>query len=150
MPYKRDSAVVPPEAEIPRESHFGEKPDVSLLVEKEQLNYDTIIDVDTFAEKSFSVTSFIPTKGSVQQREIFFQPLLPKYPEWGEQEFKGGSIIFRIYISADGLVEQVINVQGSGNPEIDAVLARYIERWRFAPVSHKQGQWQTVKIELDK
>ncbi len=88
--------------------------------------------------------------GRSEGRQIIFQPAFLNYPEVAiQQELKGDWAIFKIYISADGLVEQLICIQVSGNPEIDAALARYIERWRFAPVAGLQGQWQTVKISLD-
>jgi hypothetical protein len=119
----------------------------SLPVEREILNPEDFIEVDIHRK-----AASMPLAGSAKRpdgrRQTIFQPPFPNYPEWVGQKFRGDYAVFKMYISAGGLVEQTINVQGSGDPEVDAVLARYIGRWRFAPVSQPSGEWQTVKINL--
>ncbi len=148
---------------------FSEKPYVSLPVKRDTLNPDSFIDVDTRQRPGFSGlsseaqaevgtatqrdSSLLQNRPSPSRsggREIIFQPPISEYPEWiDSREFKGSSVVFKIYISADGLVQEITNVQLSGNPEMDAALARYIRRWRFAPIFSLPGQWQTIKIKLD-
>lgn len=132
------------EMEAQRESS-DRLPKSSLPIEKETFNLDDFIDLDAPGKIAPFISGFSPAEIS-SQREIIFQPPYPQYPEWSQQEFRDSSVVFKVYISADGLVEQLINVQGSGNPEIDVVLARYIRKWRFAPSCEQQGQWQIVKI----
>lgn len=145
-----------PEVEFPSEalvgkiSHFKQSPHPTLAVEKEILSPDDIIDVDAPKEIAPSLLSFASTEKASAQREVIFQPPFPEYPEWlGNQEFRASSAVFKIYISSQGLVQEIVNVQASGNPEIDVVLARYVKRWRFAPAQPQEGHWQTVKINLD-
>ncbi len=128
---------------------FREGGEASFAFERETLNPDSFIDVDEPIGKVSPAATFVSAKTTARQRELLYQPPLSIYPEWTQQELKAEFVAFRIYISAKGLVEQVINVQASGNPEIDAALARYIERWRFAPAPGPQGQWQTVEISTD-
>lgn len=147
---KKDIAKLPAEADIQKSMlPFSERPGVSLLLEKEALDPDEFVDIDRLKDEPPSFTNFVSTR-LTPQREIIFKPPLPQYPEWRQQEEKGAFAIFKIYISADGLVEHSICMQGSGNPEIDAALARYIRRWRFAPVLRAKLEMQTVKINLDR
>jgi hypothetical protein len=128
-------------------NYFNQRPSISLSVERKVINPDKLIDVDKSKKRQLLLPSFTTTKYPDPQREIIFQPTFFKYLEWTEQEFKAGGAIFKIYISADGFVEQIINEQASGNPEIDAALARYIEKWRFTPTLSQSGQWQIIKID---
>jgi len=149
--YKGDFVKLPPELDVRMDmTPFGERQRTSLPAQRKVLNPDDFIDVDVSKEGIPSFESFASAKSPRAQRQIIFQPAFLNYPEVAmQQEVKGDWAIFKIYISADGLVEQLICMQVSGRPEIDAALARYIERWRFAPVAGLQGQWQTVKISLD-
>ena len=153
--YKGDFVKLPPELDARMDiTPFSERQRTSLLAQRKVLNPDDFIDVDVSKEgipyrPSPSRSGGGSGRGS-EGRQIIFQPAFLNYPEVAiQQELKGDWAIFKIYISADGLVEQLICIQVSGSPEIDAALARYIERWRFAPVAGLQGQWQTVKISLD-
>ncbi len=139
----------PAEAEIPRVSNFSARPYPYLRTEKDISGSGNIVDIDASANEGLFAASFIFQKSSGQKREIIFQPARPEYPEWTRQELKTGCVVFKIFISPDGLVQEIINLQSSANPEIDAALARYIKRWRFAPTADTQGQWQTVKLNLD-
>jgi TonB family protein len=143
-----DYVLVPSEVDIQKENHFNESPNISLPAEKKILSPDSFIDVDVHRETLPSRLSFVSKEASQPERKIVFQPSSPHYPEWVQQEFRGSFAKFTIYISSCGLVEQLICVQASGNPEIDTALARYIEKWRFAPVAGLEGQWQTVKIDI--
>lgn len=163
---KKHFVELPLEAVDQMKGHFSGRPYTSLPLERGFLNPEGIIEVDAHlrqgppslfeqrrispvasAKEDYSGPSL---KNSSQQREIIFQPSFPEYPEWiGSQEFRASPVIFKIYISGDGLVQEIINVQASGDPEIDVILARYIKRWRFAPAFSLQGQWQTVRLSLD-
>ena len=149
--YKGDFVKLPPELDARMDiTPFSERQRTSLPAQRKVLNPDDFIDVDVLKEGIPSFKSFASAKRPKTPRQIIFQPAFLNYPEVAiQQELKGDWAIFKIYISADGLVEQLICIQVSGSPEIDAALARYIERWRFAPVAGLQGQWQTVKISLD-
>lgn len=141
---------LPPEVDFLKSlNHFSESPYVSLPAEKKALDPNGFIDVDVSEEAMPSLVSLISKGTSHPERKVVSRPAFPQHPEWVQQEFRGSFASFNVYISADGLVEQLICVQASGNPEIDAGLARYIEKWRFAPVWGLEGQWQTVKISLD-
>lgn len=128
------------------DSNETQLPDLPL--ERKGVEPDELIDVDVPAQiKPFAAGS--SADESSPERVVIFQPPLPQYPEWTQQEFKKGTIVFDVYISASGLVEQLVNLEGSGNPDIDAALARYIRRWRFAPAEERDACWQNVKIDLD-
>lgn len=142
---ERDLVEFPPEAEI---NHFEQKELAFLPTEKKALNPDSFIDVDS--EPQNINLAFSRDYTGKKEREIIFQPPFVKYPEVAIQdEVKGDCAVFNVYISTSGLVEQVVNMQTSSSPEIDTALARYIEKWRFAPAPESQGQWQTIKIALD-
>lgn len=149
--YKGDFVKLPPELDTRMDiSPFSERQRTSLPAQRKVLNPDDFIDVDVSRENISSLPSPSRSAGPGEGRQIIFQPAFLNYPEVAmQQELKGDWAVFKIYISADGLVEQLICIQVSGSPEIDAALTRYIERWRFAPVAGLQGQWQTVKINLD-
>jgi TonB family protein len=145
------------EIDIQRQSPFHTRPYLSFPLERKNLDPESFIDVDMLLNRRYAKLStqtvlkqVLPAgSNSSVQREIIFQPSLPDYPEWDHSEFRGALIMFKIYISAEGLVQDVINVQASGNPGMDAALARYIRRWRFAPAFGSQGQWQTVRISTN-
>ena len=147
---KGDFVKLPPELDTQMDiTHFSERQRTSLPAQRKVLNPDDFIDVDVSKEGIPYRPSPSRSGGRSGGRQIIFQPAFLNYPEVAiEQELKGNWAGFKIYISADGLVEQLICIQVSGSPQIDAALARYIERWRFAPVAGLQGQWQTVKINL--
>lgn len=129
--------------------NFNERPYMFLPQERKILNPDAFIDVDVTVDSLPSMAGFVSQQGLQTEREIIFRPAFSHYPEWFQEKPGAGSVIFEVYISAEGLVEEVTNVQASGNPEIDAALARYIERWRFTPSAELKGQWQTIEISLD-
>lgn len=145
---QRKLAEFPPEADIHQQGLFEGSPDIFCSVQRKIFNPDSFIDVDLQKEAPPFNASSVSERFS-GQREIIFQPPLPEYPEWRQEEFLTSFAIFKIYISSQGLVEQLVCVQASGNPEIDASLARYIGRWRFAPAPGEKGQWQTARIDLD-
>lgn len=139
----------PSEIDTEGQSFFYGRPGGSLLSEKEPFNPEDFIDIDVSKKSATLLASSVSREMSLQ-REVIFRPPIPQYPEWADsQEFMGGCVIFRIYISSQGLVQVATNIQGSGNPEIDASLARYVRKLRFAPVAGQKGAWQTVKLSLD-
>lgn len=146
---KPDFAELPAGLTARNFSIFEQTPPVSLALEKISLNPDNFVELDSAKEVGLSTEEFVSTKSTLKEREVIFRPATPEYPEWTQQGFISSSVIFHVYISADGLVEETTNIQGSGNPQIDAALARYIRKWRFAPRLDKQGTWQMVKISLD-
>lgn len=147
-PQRKAFLELPFEAKAARVDGFLDMPLDSLAAEKETFAPDRfIVDVDK-QQKEFA-QSFLAKKMVSSTREIIFQPDFRAYPEWGQQALKVGAVVFNIFVSADGLVEEVVNLQASGDPEIDTALARYLRRWRFAPVPDNQGQWQRVKMRLD-
>ena len=148
---KKHFVGLPSEVDIQKQSLFYERPHISLPIEREALNPDGFIDIDAHGEERTFAASFVSINETLLQREIIFQPPIPEYPEDAttQQELKTSFVIFKIYVSDDGLVEEAINVCSCGNPEIDAALARYIRRWRFAPVAGRKRQIQTIKIDLD-
>ena len=148
--HRKHSLQFPSEADIQRANHFKASPDVFLATEKVTLSPDSFIDVDIVKDNILTTLSSLTKKTVSVGREVIFRPLLPEYPELEDsQACRAGSVVFKVYISGQGLVQEVINEQASGNPEIDAALARYIRKWRFAPACNLQGQWQSIKINLD-
>lgn len=148
----RPAALVslPAEADIHRQGFFKISPDVFLQLEKKYFRSSRFIDVDKSERKKAifkNVSSSSPVK--TKDREILFRPAFHQYPEWNTQQISRNDIVFKIYISAEGLVQQVINLRTCGNPEIDAALARYIRRWRFAPDADQRAQWQKIKLSLE-
>lgn len=112
------------------------------------VNPDELVELDHARQGNPVFSDLVPAVTSSQKREIIFQPPLPKHPEWRQQKIRADQAVFKIYISAEGLVEEVLNSESSSHPEIDAALARYLSRWRFAPAASQKGQWQTVRIGL--
>lgn len=130
-------------------SRFSQSPDALFLPEKKHIRPNNLIDIDALEKPSAIFSS--PTSEQVSaQREVIFQPPFPHFPEWmGTQKEWPDFAVFEVYISADGLVEQPVCVQGSGNPEIDARLTRYINRWRFTPLEEPESQRETLKVSLE-
>lgn len=149
LSHKRELAEVPAEIDMQGPAPFSERPYISLPLERKIFNPDTFVDVDTRQVKAFSVEDLVPPQKAAAGREVIFQPPIREYPEWaGSRQFWASSLIFKIYISADGLVQEITNVQGSGNPEIDTALARYVRKWRFAPAFDSGGQWQIIEVDV--
>jgi TonB family protein len=128
-------------------SRFLDTPTAGYFLDKQAFDPDGFI-LDADKGQEVFAQSFGAQKDSSGGREIIFQPAFSVYPEWEQHELKADNVVFKIFISAEGLVEEVTNLKTSGNPEIDAALARYIRRWRFAPASDLSGQWQRVKMKL--
>ncbi len=150
LPLKKAPVEVPAEFAIRLDSRQFSKTDEAVLRTARAVpSPDTFVDLDEPLKNTPKSTGLYSIAGQLQQRKLLYQPELFRYPEWTQQELKAKAALFKVYISANGLVEQSICVQASGNPEIDAALARYIEKWRFAPASGVNGQWQSVKIDLD-
>jgi hypothetical protein len=145
---KREFSKLFSKMDLQKEANcFNQLSPISLSIERENIDPDKFIDVDKSKKRQLLLPSFAMTEYPRAQREIIFRPTFFEYPEWSEQEFSTVEAIFKIYISADGFVEQIINEQVSGNPEIDAALARYIAKWRFTPTFDQSGQWQIIKID---
>ncbi|MFC1698433.1 TonB family protein [Candidatus Omnitrophota bacterium] len=140
---------LPAEAEIQHQINYA---GARLFVSenKQIVDPDYLIDPDVPKNELLASVNFAqPSRSASFEREVLFRPELPQYPEWAQQEFRANSAVFKIYISASGAVEEWTCLQASGNPELDANLARYIEKWRFVPAFDQQGNWQLVKIELE-
>lgn len=151
IPSKPERFVqLPVEAIVQKKSPFGDAPSRSLLDEKVAFNPDSIINVDDSIEQKLFAEHIAIAKDISDKQEIIFKPKLAKYPEWKHQQFLGNPVVFKVYVSTEGLVQEVTNLQSSGHPEIDTVLARYLKQWRFAPKGLKNnGQWQTIKLNLE-
>lgn len=129
-------------------SSFLGRPVATPQVDKEALSPDDFVgDVDR--QKEQVAQSFRQAPGEYSGREVIFQPSFQIYPEWQQRQPEAGSVVLRILVSPEGLVEEVVNVRSSGDPDIDAALARYVRRWHFAPLVEQKVQWQTVTIRLD-
>jgi len=141
---------LPAEADIKAKSYFNERPYTLLHFEKKALAADAFIDVDAPKEKMpFFGQGPVLTQERGLKRQILFRPSFPEYPEWQYYQLKGNYAVFEVCVLGDGLVGQVINVTTCGNPEIDAVLGRYLRKWRFAPSSNQKEQWQKIKLALE-
>jgi len=141
---------LPAEADIQAKSYFRGRPYTLLQFKKKALAADTFIDVDAPEKKMpFFGRSPVLTQEQGPKRQILFRPPFPEYPEWQHYQLKGNYAVFEVCVLGDGLAGQVINVKTCGNPEIDAVLARYLRKWRFAPSSEQKEQWQRIKLTLD-
>jgi TonB family protein len=131
----------------PGRGRFSQSPDALFLPGKKQFLLNSFSDIDALEKTK---TTFSSQKKVSSQREVIFRPSFPYFPEWaGAQKEWPAFTVFEVYISADGLVEQPVCLQGSGNPEIDARLIRYISRWRFTPLGEPEYQKQTVRVDLE-
>lgn len=144
-PAAKSFTVLPPEAQIQNRSH-PDNIDVTLPVEKEALDFDKIVNIDSLARGLPFAVTFCSSQTKKPQSKLLYQPPYPVLPEWQAQQPQADFTIFKVYILACGLVQQVITVYSSGNPELDAALARYVRKWRFAPMFEEEGQWQMVKV----
>ncbi len=140
---------VPAEAQINTTGFFSSVPAVLPDLEKQSMDYDQFINIDSVPLPApFLNDTELPADSG--EREVIFKPDLPEYPEWsGSQEVNSGLAVFDVYISSAGLIEQLLCVQSSGNPQLDAALTRYIRKWRFAPVDKEQNARQSIEIDLN-
>ena len=146
---KKYLAQLPQETGLTQEKYLSEICPPHLAQEKESIDPEDFINLDVFLKDTTPFDGSVSVKKFPEMRGVVFQPPFPQYPEWDELKLKSNRVIFKIYISPEGLVEEIISMQASGDPEIDAALARYVRRWRFAPVLNQQGQWQNVKLNLN-
>ncbi len=141
------NVALPKGAELKSPSRFKDRAQVKYTSEKGIIDVERFIDVD-FARGEFAKSFASLKSSSTSLREIIFKPDFSGYPEWEQEESTFAAVEFKIFISSEGMVEQVVAMRASGNPEIDAALARYIRRWRFAPAVEAKGEWQRVTLNL--
>lgn len=144
---KKDFVILPAAAELLQQSNFINMPPLLNAGNKETLDAENYIDPDTLQAPTF--TQFVAGNTPTDVRELIFRPPFPAYPEWEQQHFKTGNVRLKAFVSSEGLVEEVVVTQASGNPEVDAALARYVRKWRFAPSGDAQGQWQRLTLRLN-
>lgn len=60
----------------------------------------------------------------------------PVYPAWSRDHGEQGRVLVRVTVAADGTVEAVAVVQGSGYPQLDRAALDSVRRWRFRPARH--------------
>lgn len=144
-----DAATIalPEGSELSNESRFNERAFIKHASEKGRIDAERFIDVDFTAHEY--AQSFAALENGASLREIIFKPNFLGYPEWEQEEIVPGAVEFKIFISSEGIVEQVLATRVSGNPEIDAAFSRYIRRWRFAPAAETNGEWQRVTLSLN-
>ncbi|MBN2097706.1 MAG: hypothetical protein JW714_04420 [Candidatus Omnitrophica bacterium] len=133
-----------------QKTYFTKSPQAILPLEKNFPNTDDFIDLAVpVAKGPVLITSATEGDTSLAGRQPIFKPPFPQYLNWVEEELKTDAVSFKTYIEPSGLVQEVINVQASSNPEIDVLLARYVRKWRFAPGAGATGEWQIIKIPLN-
>lgn len=73
----------------------------------------------------------------------------PEYPELARSRGWEGTVRLQILVSAEGRVEDVKVVSGSGHGELDAAARQAVREWRFAPAVQKGSPiaaWVTLPV----
>jgi len=77
---------------------------------------------------------------------------LPVLPDWLKEEKLRLNIEIKFWVSPDGLVEHAEPLISCGYPEIDLLMVRYLDKWRFQPLAGdldgEQGQWGVARLFL--
>lgn len=61
----------------------------------------------------------------------------PAYPPLARRMGEEGRTVLRVFVSAEGLPEQIELRQSAGSPRLDAAAQEAVKRWRFVPA--RQG-----------
>jgi protein TonB len=67
----------------------------------------------------------------------------PVYPMWARQRHVEGSVVLRVLIGKDGLVQQVDVVQG--DPELAHAGVEAVRQWRYKPYQLNNQAVATTK-----
>ena len=90
--------------------------------------------------------------GPVKERTVLYRPSLPVLPDWLKEEKLRLNIEIKFWVSPDGLVEHAEPLISCGYPEIDLLMVRYLDKWRFQPLAGdldgEQGQWGVARLFL--
>jgi TonB family protein len=84
-------------------------------------------------------------QGPVAKREPLSQPSPPEVVVESESE-----ITLKFWVRPDGIVSRVLTIR-KGDAALEAAAIRYIEGWRFNPLSpreEQQEQWGTITVRF--
>lgn len=75
----------------------------------------------------------------------------PRYPAQSKQHGEQGRVLLRVFVNAEGLVEQLTLRKSSGYERLDEAALDSVKQWRFAPA--KRGQqavsaWVVVPVSF--
>jgi protein TonB len=79
----------------------------------------------------------------------YLQNPAPIYPALSRRLSEEGRVVLRVFVSPDGLPEQIELRTGSGSPRLDQAARDAVRRWRFIPARRGDeaiGAWVQVPI----
>ena len=125
------------------------------ILETEKRIADTVgleIELNEPAVKESQVLNLGP------RRTVIFKPPLSSYRELGTNSAKENidayfKIELKVVILPSGDVKFIEILQTCGQPELDLKAIRYVEKWKFVPLSPdkpKEDQVEAILLELEK
>jgi len=78
-------------------------------------------------------------------------PLKLRYPVASLRQHEQGRVLLHVLVDADGAVQRIEIVRGSGHPALDAAARAAVQEARFQPVlrdGHAVAAWGLVPIEF--
>lgn len=76
---------------------------------------------------------------------------VPSYPMLSRRLREEGQVMLRVFVSADGLPDQIELRQTSGYPRLDAAAQEVVRQWRFIPARQGEARvsaWVLVPISF--
>lgn len=70
----------------------------------------------------------------------------PNYPAVAIANHWEGTVLLRVYIDADGIVEEVEVARSSGHPVLDGAAVNAVRRWRGAPAQRNGAAISTTEL----
>lgn len=78
--------------------------------------------------------------------------VLPRYPESARRRGVEGTTLLKIYVSARGLVQDILIERSAGHQDPDLAAMAAVKRWRFAPATrgnHPMAIWVTLPVRFE-
>ncbi len=125
------------------------KPDASTLL---PLPLDDLIAAAAFKTHPASQDPHKIVRDSIADRKGFRKSVRPikaerpPYPQVARRQGWEGTVLLRLTVNREGIVERVTTQKSSGFPELDKSAVRSVKTWRFAPA--KDGEFP-IPVTVD-
>jgi TonB family protein len=77
---------------------------------------------------------------------------LPRYPDWAVKQGASGTVVIKLFVSADGSVCENMTVEStSGYPALDELVVNMLRSWQFAsldPGTPPDDQWGRITVRF--
>ncbi len=98
--------------------------------EKIKLHSDYVVDFSPIIKKSFTTGPY--TDGLDKAPELIASAKL-KYPEWAEKKGVSGKIIVKLFIRAEGKINNIQIIEQTIGQKFSAYVLQNIRKWKFHP-----------------